>query len=74
MPGCPRPSILLRRTILPKVCLELCDRCLQLVVEVVQQLSRMFQPEMRIIKKQIESLIDREYLSRGDQSEIKYQA
>jgi predicted nucleic-acid-binding protein len=50
--------------------------CLQLVVEVVQQLSRMFQPEMRIIKKQIETLIDREYLVRDEdkQSNYKYVA
>jgi cullin 1 len=46
------------------------------VVEVVQQLSRMFQPEMRIIKKQIETLIDREYLVRDEdkQSNYKYVA
>jgi len=48
-----------------------------LVVEVVQQLSKMFQPEMRLIKKQIESLIDREYLARGEgakSNEYKYLA
>ena len=50
---------------------------MQLVVEVVQQLTKMFQPEMRIIKKQIESLIEREYLARGEggkSSEYKYLA
>ena len=33
-------------------------------MEVITQLSRMFQPDVRMIKKQIESLIDREYLER----------
>jgi len=36
----------------------------QLTMEVITQLSRMFQPDPRMIKKQIESLIDREYLER----------
>ncbi len=36
----------------------------QLVLEVVQQLQRMFQPDIRIIKKRIEDLISREYLER----------
>ena len=33
-------------------------------MEVVQQLTRMFQPEFRIIKKRIEDLIERDYLER----------
>lgn len=33
-------------------------------MEVITQLSRMFQPDPRMIKKQVESLIDREYLER----------
>ncbi len=33
-------------------------------MEVITQLSRMFQPDPRMIKKQIESLIDREYIER----------
>lgn len=44
-----------------------CDECFccpQLTMEVITQLSRMFQPDPRMIKKQIESLIDREYLER----------
>lgn len=36
----------------------------QLVLEVVQQLQRMFQPDIKIIKKRIEDLIGREYLER----------
>jgi len=36
----------------------------QLVLEVVQQLSRMFKPDFKIIKKRIEDLIAREYLER----------
>ena len=42
-------------------------RCLpplQLTIEVVEQLRKMFQPDPRMIKKQVESLIDREYLER----------
>ena len=37
---------------------------MQLVMEVVQQLTRMFQPDFRIIKKRIEDLIERDYLER----------
>lgn len=36
----------------------------QLVLEVVQQLSRMFKPDFKIIKKRIEDLITRDYLER----------
>lgn len=36
----------------------------QLVLEVVQQLSRMFKPDFKLIKKRIEDLISREYLER----------
>jgi len=36
----------------------------QLVLEVVQQMSRMFKPDFKVIKKRIEDLIAREYLER----------
>ena len=36
----------------------------QLVLEVVQQLQRMFQPDIKQIKKRIEDLIQREFLVR----------
>lgn len=36
----------------------------QLVLEVVQQLSKMFKPEIKLIKKRIEDLITRDYLER----------
>ncbi|KAK3248376.1 Cullin-1 [Cymbomonas tetramitiformis] len=36
----------------------------QLVLEVVQQLSRMFKPDFKVIKKRVEDLIAREYLER----------
>ena len=38
----------------------------QLTGEVVPQLARMFKPDVRLIKKRIETLIDREYLARGE--------
>ena len=38
---------------------------LQLVLEVVQQLQRMFQPDIKQIKKRIEDLIQREFLVRS---------
>lgn len=37
---------------------------MQLVLEVVQQLQRMFQPDIKQIKKRIEDLIQREFLVR----------
>ena len=37
----------------------------QLVLEVVQQLQRMFQPDIKQIKKRIEDLIQREFLVRS---------
>ena len=40
-------------------------RVLQLVLEVVQQLQRMFQPDIKQIKKRIEDLIQREFLVRS---------
>ncbi len=36
----------------------------KLVLEVVQQLQRMFKPDFKLIKKRIEDLISREYLER----------
>eukprot|EP00775_Hariotina_reticulata_P008401 gene8401-8585_t len=36
----------------------------QLMLEVVQQLSRMFKPDFKLIKKRIEDLISRDYLER----------
>lgn len=36
----------------------------ELVMEVIQQLTRMFKPDMKLIKKRIEDLIQREYLER----------
>lgn len=48
----------------------------QLVLEVVQQLQRMFHPDFRLIKKRIEDLISREYLERDkeDPNTFKYMA
>ena len=37
---------------------------LQLILEVVGQLQRMFNPDLRMIKKRIEDLISREYIER----------
>ena len=50
--------------------------CVQLVMEVVQQLQRMFQPDFRLIKKRIEDLIGREYMERDadNQNVYKYVA
>eukprot|EP00798_Chlamydomonas_sp_ICE-L_P016007 gene16007-22145_t len=48
----------------------------QLVLEVVQQLSRMFKPDFKLIKKRIEDLISREYLERDKENPqlFKYMA
>lgn len=48
----------------------------QLVVEVNQQLQKMFKPELRLIKKRIDDLISREYLERDkdDPNTFKYVA
>lgn len=42
----------------------------ELVNEVVRQLAGRFQPAPALIKKRIESLIDREYLERGEQKSV----
>jgi cullin 3 len=49
----------------------------QLVVETISQLSGQFRPEVNMIKKRIESLIEREYLERaesGDTGSYRYLA
>ncbi|EFN56087.1 hypothetical protein CHLNCDRAFT_22706 [Chlorella variabilis] len=48
----------------------------QLLVEVVQQLQRMFTPDVKVIKRAIDSLIERDYLERdaNDQQLYKYLA
>ena len=48
----------------------------QLIMEVVQQLQRMFQPDIKVIKRSIEGLIEREYLERdaANQQLYKYMA
>jgi len=43
-----------------------------LVSEVIQQLSSRFQPHVNVIKKRIESLIDREYLERDSNDRKTY--
>jgi cullin 3 len=35
------------------------------MTETLQQLSSRFQPDVNMVKKRIEALIDREYLERG---------
>lgn len=40
----------------------------QLVLEVVQQLQRMFKPDFKVIKKRIEDLVSREYLERDPEN------
>lgn len=45
----------------------------QLMTETIQQLSQRFQPDINMIKRKIEALIDREYLDRGtDESKPAY--
>lgn len=48
----------------------------QLTMEVVQQLSRMFKADFKLIKKRIEDLMSREYLERdtANPNMIKYLA
>ncbi len=41
----------------------------QLVTEVIQQLSTRFMPDVMMVKKRIESLIDREYLERMEEAD-----
>ncbi|GAX75998.1 hypothetical protein CEUSTIGMA_g3441.t1 [Chlamydomonas eustigma] len=45
----------------------------QLVLEVVQQLSRMFKPDFKLIKKRIEHLIEAEYLARDKDNPMMFQ-
>ncbi|KAK9839448.1 hypothetical protein WJX81_002626 [Elliptochloris bilobata] len=44
----------------------------QLMLEVVGQLQRMFQPDFRLIKKRIEDLIQRDYLERDKDNANQY--
>lgn len=44
----------------------------QLIAEVVDQLSKRFQPAPLVIKKRIEGLIDREYIKRSDSDRKTY--
>uniref|UniRef100_A0A0D9Y8K8 Cullin family profile domain-containing protein n=1 Tax=Oryza glumipatula TaxID=40148 RepID=A0A0D9Y8K8_9ORYZ len=44
----------------------------QLVAECVEQLSRMFKPDIKIIKRRIEDLISREYLERDSENAQTY--
>lgn len=46
--------------------------CAQLVLEVVGQLQRSFQPDLRLIKKRIEDLISRDYLERDKDNHNTY--
>ncbi|CAO2202836.1 unnamed protein product [Urochloa humidicola] len=43
-----------------------------LVAECVEQLSRMFKPDIKMIKRRIEDLITREYLERDKDSANSY--
>lgn len=43
-----------------------------LIMEVVQQLQRMFQPDIKLIKRCIEGLIEREYLERDSTNQQLY--
>lgn len=50
---------------------DLCSQVMQhqaLIMEVVQQLSRMFKPDFKQIKKRIEDLIEREFLERDKEN------
>ena len=42
----------------------------QLVAEVISQLSQRFQPNINMMKRQVESLIEREYLERIEDANI----
>lgn len=44
----------------------------QLIMEVVQQLQRMFNPDIKVIKRCIEGLIDRDYLERDASNQQLY--
>ena len=41
----------------------------KLIAEVIQQLTARFKPDINMVKKRIESLIEREYLERIDERE-----
>lgn len=41
----------------------------KLIAEVIQQLTARFLPDINMVKKRIESLIEREYLERVDDAE-----
>lgn len=40
----------------------------QLIIEVVAQLEQKFLPDVKLIKKQIESLIEREFIERDSEN------
>ena len=40
-----------------------------LITEVIQQLNSRFLPDISMVKKRIESLIEREYLERADDAQ-----
>jgi len=44
----------------------------QLMVEVRQQMQRMFNPDLRMVKKCIESLIERDFLERDPENPSMY--